>query len=76
MERAKAAARQHPEVARVGVTTTTDGRWALKIWLRPGVQPPLADIGESLGDYPVVYDREPDPDDLPVARPAYPKRGE
>lgn len=87
----KSAVRRHPSVARVGLTTTEDGRWALKVWLRRGARPPLAagaagaeqepgaggveaEIEAMTGGYPVVYDEE--PASPPVARPAYPGRGE
>jgi hypothetical protein len=75
VEQAKAVARKRAEVAKVGVTTTSDGRWAVKVWLRNGARPPLDDVETAAGsDVPVVYQSE--PDRLPIARPAYPALGE
>jgi hypothetical protein len=75
MRHAKAVARKHADVTRVGLTTTPDGRWAVKVWLRIGAHPPLQDVESELGtDVPVVYDSE--PERRPVARPAYPILGE
>jgi hypothetical protein len=75
VERAKAVARKHAEVARVGLTTTADGRWAVKVWLRTGAHPPLRDVESAAGnDVSIVYDSA--PETPPVARPAFPALGE
>ena len=64
----------HPDVSRVGLTTTTDGRWALMVRVKPETQVPIREVEDACSGYPVVYQDE--PDELPVARPAYPKSGE
>jgi hypothetical protein len=74
LKRAKAEALKQPEVARAGFTTTDDGRWALRVWLRHGARAPLAAIESRCAGEPVVYDEE--PESPPVARPAYPSLGE
>lgn len=63
----------HPRVAQTGLTTTSDGRWALLVSVRPGGPVPIEEIESAAGGHPVVY-RE-DPGTI-VARPAYPARGE
>lgn len=63
-----------PAVTRVGLTTTADGRWALMVRVKPGNSTPIKEVEEACDDYPVVYQDE--PEDLPVARPAYPAKGE
>lgn len=63
----------HPDVAGVGLTTTDDGRWALMVRVRPSTQIPIREVEEMCGNYPVIYQDEPEP---PVARPAYPRSGE
>lgn len=65
---------EHPCVAQTGVTLTADGRWALYVQLRKGTRQPVPDVERLAGGFPVVYDEE--PETLPVARPAYPSRGE
>lgn len=74
LEQAKAEVRNHPDVARVGLTMTEDGRWALMVWPREGVEPPIGDLDRLFTDYPIVYESE--PPNLPIARPAYPSKGE
>jgi hypothetical protein len=64
----------HPDVVSAGLTTTRDGAWALYVVARRGAGTPIAEIERAAGGYPVVYERA--PDELPVARPAYPDRGE
>jgi hypothetical protein len=61
-------------VTRVGLTTTTDGRWALMVRVKPGTPIPVKAVEEASSDYPVIYQEE--PEEPPVARPAYPARGE
>lgn len=63
-----------PDVTRVGLTTTNDGQWALMVRVRSGAETPVKDVEEVCRDYPVVYQDE--PEELPVARPAYPALGE
>jgi hypothetical protein len=75
VQHTKAVARKHADVAKVGLTTTSDGKWAVKVWLRDGAHPPLQDVESAAGsDVPVVYDSE--PEHPPVARPAFPILGE
>jgi len=69
-----ASALVHPDVTRAGVTTTSKGEWALFVRLRPGTRTPVPEIAALAADYPVVYEDE--PAGYPVARPAYPDRGE
>ena len=64
----------HPEVTRVGLTTTSDGRWALMVRIKPSTQTPISEVEDASGGFPVVYQDE--PDEPPVARPAYPGSGE
>ncbi len=64
----------HPDVKRVGLTTTADGRWALMVRVRQGTSTPVEGVEELCGEYPVIYVEE--PENMPVARPAYPARGE
>lgn len=63
-----------PEVTRAGLTTTAEGRWALLVRVRPGTPTPVKAVEEICREYPVIYQEE--PQELPVARPAYPARGE
>lgn len=64
----------HPSVTRVGLTTTESGEWALAVRVPRGANLPLPDLEQRCRDFPVVYDYE--PEEPPVARPAYPGRGE
>lgn len=64
----------HPDVTRVGLTTTTDGRWALMVRVKPGTQIPIREVEQVSSGYPVIYQDE--PEEPPVARPAYPGLGE
>lgn len=74
LQQIKARALKYPDVARAGLTKTEDGRWAVKLWLRKTVRAPLPDLEEQCEGFPIIYDRE--PEFPPVARPAYPRRGE
>ncbi len=74
LQRLKTLAKRQPEVARVGFTTTEDGQWALMVWVREATDFPISRIEERRGDYQVVYTWE--PDYPPIARPAYPEKGE
>jgi hypothetical protein len=69
-----ADALRHRDVTRVGLTTTSEGDWALMVRTRPGTPTPIEDVERASKGHPVVYDVE--PDEPPVARPAYPSRGE
>ena len=64
----------HPDVTGVGLTTTDDGRWALMVRVKPSAQTPIREVQETCSGYPVIYQDE--PEEPPVARPAYPHRGE
>jgi aminoglycoside phosphotransferase (APT) family kinase protein len=64
----------HPDVTRVGLTATSDGRWALMVRVRPETPTPVEGVEEICREYPVIYQEE--PGELPVARPAYPALGE
>lgn len=64
----------HPSVTRVGLTTTEQGDWALMVRVPPGTSLPLQDLEAECHPFPVIYQHE--PDEPPVARPAYPGRGE
>jgi hypothetical protein len=61
-------------VSRVGLTTTREGDWALIVRIPRGSQWPLPEVEAASGGFPVIYQYE--PENLPVARPAYPDRGE
>jgi len=63
---------QHPDVANVGLTTTSSGDWALLVRVRPG-SGPIPDVERQAGGHPVIYEQA---GPIPVARPAYPERGE
>jgi hypothetical protein len=69
-----AASLTHPLVTRAGLTTTADGRWALMVRVKEGTATPVPEVEAASHGHPVVYDVE--PRDWPVARPAYPGRGE
>lgn len=64
----------HPDIAKVGLTTTEKGDWALLVGVKPGVKIPLKDIEEKCSDFPIIYQE--DNGRLPIARPAYPEFGE
>lgn len=61
-------------VSRAGLTTTEEGDWALMVRIPRGSEWPIADVEAASGGFPVIYQYE--PEQLPVARPAYPDRGE
>ena len=57
-------------VIQSGITTTTDGRWALYVTVPAEATVPIASVEEFAHDFPVVYEAE-----LPSpvrAGPAYP----
>ena len=65
---------RHPAITRSGLTTTPDGQWALFVRVKPGTSTPIPAIEAASGSYAVVYETE--PAEPPIARPAYPDRGE
>jgi len=65
---------RHPDIAQAGLTTTSDGRWALMLWLRKSSNLTPDDIEQLAEGFPVVLEAE--PDFPPIARPAFPARGE
>ena len=64
---------RHPKVSHVGLTTTPEGEWALAVWLFDLADAPIAEIEKQAKGAPVVYlpARA-----APMARPAFPDRGE
>ena len=61
-----------PLVTQCGITTTTDGRWALYVTVPADATVPIASVEHGAGGFPVVYEaelREP-----VRAGPAYPLR--
>lgn len=74
LRRAKSEAARDPVVARTGLTTTPEGTWALKIWLRRDAHATASEVESLGGGHPVVVVEE--PSHLPIARPAYPRLGE
>ncbi len=63
-----------PLVVQSGVTTTPDGRWALFVAVPREADVPLAGIERQAAGFPVVYQAA--PLEAPIARPAFPGRGE
>ena len=60
------------QVSQCGITTTTDGRWALYVTVPADATVPIASVEHGAGGFPVVYEaelREP-----VRAGPAYPLR--
>jgi hypothetical protein len=64
---------QHPGIASTGLTTTAGGDWALLVRVKPGVKTPIAEIERQAGGHAVIYQPA---RPMPVARPAFPGRGE
>jgi hypothetical protein len=62
-----------PLVRQAGVTTTTDGRWALYVTVPGDAAVPIPGIESQADGFPVVYEAE--PDEPPRAGPAYPAEG-
>lgn len=48
-----------PLVSQCGVTTTTDGRWALYVTVAADVSVPIATVERRAAGFPVVYEAEP-----------------
>lgn len=57
-----------------GLTISPEGYWALLVRVPSGTATPVASIESLATGYPVVYQVL--PTRIPVARPAYPSRGE
>jgi len=61
-------------VSRVGLTTTRDGHWALLVGIPRGTKYPVPEVEAVRRDFPVIYQY--DSEHPPIARPAYPAKGE
>jgi hypothetical protein len=61
-----------PRVVRSGVTTTTDGQWALYVTVPSDAIVPIDGVETHAGGFPVVYEAE--PKEPPRAGPAFPGR--
>jgi hypothetical protein len=59
-----------PLIVRSGVTTTTDGRWALYVTVPENATVPISGVEQQAEGFPVVYEVE--PREPPRAGPAYP----
>ena len=55
-----ANALQHPAVRSAGISTTSDGRWALYVSVPANIEVPLLDLEAVCGGFPVVYVAAPD----------------
>jgi hypothetical protein len=64
---------RHPSIASTGLTTTSGGGWALLVRVKPGVKVPIAEIEQQAQGHAVIYQQA---RSMPVARPAFPSRGE
>jgi hypothetical protein len=64
----------HPDVVSVGLTTTADGEWAALVRTTSKARAPIREIERLLTGFPIIYETV--PESPPVARPAYPDRGE
>ena len=62
-----------PLVVRSGVTTTTDGQWALYVTVPNDATVPIHSVEVQAGGFPVVYEAE--PKEPPHAGPAFPGGG-
>lgn len=63
----------HGSVAQKGITTTEDGEWALLVRVYPNQASPAAYLQAQAHGIPVIMEEV---GDAPVARPAYPAKGE
>lgn len=71
----RAADTPAPEgVVQLGLTTTTDGEWALLARISSHVHAPVDAVERLAHGHPVIYETA--SGILPVARPAYPADGE
>jgi hypothetical protein len=64
---------RHPDVANVGLTTTSKGEWALLVRVKGAVTGPIPEVERQAKGHPVIYAPA---GPMPVARPAFPGRGE
>jgi hypothetical protein len=62
-----------PRVANTGLTTNSEGEWALLLRLYDLADAPIAEIESQSGGAPVIYAPT---GKRPAARPAYPAKGE
>lgn len=60
-----------PLVVQAGVTTTTDGKWALFVTVPRDASVPIRSVEDQAKGFPVIYEAE--PDEPPIAGPAYPR---
>ena len=49
-----------PLVTQCGITTTTDGHWALYVTVPADASVPIASVERRAAGFPVVYEVEPD----------------
>ena len=61
-----------PLVVQSGVTTTSDGKWALYVTVPADANVPIATVENQASGFPVVYEAE--PKEPPRAGPAFPTR--
>jgi hypothetical protein len=64
----------HPDVENVGLTTTSSGEWAVMVRVHRFSPTPIPDVDSHFAGFPLIYETA--PNEFPVARPAYPDRGE
>lgn len=64
----------HEAITQVGLTTTSEGEWALLVRVKPQAAYPIPEVERQAHGHPVIYQRA--PAGLPVARPAFPGLGE
>lgn len=61
-----------PSIIQSGLTTTADGQWALYVTVPAEAVVPIPSVEKHADGYPVVYEAQ--PEELPIAAPAYPRR--
>lgn len=69
-----AANLKHRDVLNSGITTTQKGDWALLVTVKKNASLPIAAVEKGAEGFPVIYEHE--SGRIPVARPAYPAKGE
>src|SRR6187399_1906639 len=69
----KADAVNDPQVIQSGITTTSDGKWALYVTVPANTNVPIPSLEKFAQGFPVVYEAE--PPEPPRAGPAYPAGG-
>lgn len=62
---------RHPLVQECGLTTTTDGRWAVFVTVPKDATVPIPAVESQAAGFPVVYEAA--PTEPAKAGPAYPK---